>query len=1190
MKKKFLQIVSAVLAVMMVLPTAVFAADRSIKVGETCELTVEGIEDMGDSNNATINWESSDRGIATVTRKNGDKRDATVTGVAAGEVTITATRVQYGQNGKTETFTIEVTADPSSDTDRLPLDPADPPQTPEQPEIPDEPAAITIVVDGAEKTLYHDGSNNTLQLKVEEDVKVEWSVYEGSEYVSVSSSGLVTAKAPGTATIRAIYYGDKVLYDDYTVTVEGRTLKSFYVVENDYIERHYYVGESFNKKGITAYATYSDAPSNEFEITNYEVYPSVMAADTKEVVFTYTYAGKSLSDKVSVTVDTVAVESVAIVNPANNAEIEKGKALDSVTVKVVYNNGETKEITATKSDAKGVTLNDYTLGSTINADISFTASYGGKTSSSIIVKAKETKEEYTLRITSEPTKKSYTVGQSLDLSGLKFDIYKNGSFYVSKTASDVPNKYTFKDADVGKTTLTLGFKFSGVEIPLTISGFTVSKASNVTELDKSESKYDLVDEDDIEIKVGDKLNDDVKWYDIFEEVRIKVDGSWKTIDSKSDLDNYPGVELLLKVYGKSSDSDIIEAGDIKNDGTVYLQLYIKNGSKTITDTSKSIRVYVPVEEAECTVSIYSSTTSTSSSYLKGSAVFDDLYDALEALQDDSSNDFEDAFGESLQLKSTYAVRIKLGKDMTISKSDVFEPEHHVPVIIDLNGHKLTIYAEKWISYGEDDDFKLTVTNTNTKKDGSLVYKDKSVTLTVANGSKLEFSEDNIPMDADAECTVSIYKNGTSTSSSALIKTKVYETLKEALQALEDLDDAMEEFEIDEDYEDTFVVKMKLGEDQNLSSFNFAPEYDTTVTIDLNGHTVKLKSDWISYYSDCEDLVVKFINTNKDKKATLTYTDMSNASISLASTDSALTFEEGKIPGIYKVEIASVTNGKVTMNPNKDKAAQGSTVTFTITPNEGYEISSVKDGTKTISASSSGYTVSSRGVGTYKKENITADVKLTVTFKKTSTTSSSSSSSSSSAADWNNPFTDISANAQYYEAVAFVCSEGLFNGMTATKFEPTTTMTRAMFVTVLGRLAGINEMLYSGTSFTDVSKSDQQIAWAAPYIEWAVQKGITNGTGNGKFSPNEPITHQQMYLFMQRYAEKLTNVDTSTTGVNLSKITDAGQIADWAEDGVKFASKYGILITSNSRLTPTENALRCELAMLLHGFCVKVLGK
>ena len=161
-------------------------------------------------------------------------------------------------------------------------------------------------------------------------------------------------------------------------------------------------------------------------------------------------------------------------------------------------------------------------------------------------------------------------------------------------------------------------------------------------------------------------------------------------------------------------------------------------------------------------------------------------------------------------------------------------------------------------------------------------------------------------------------------------------------------------------------------------------------------------------------------------------------------------------------------------------------------------------------------------------------------------------------------------------------------MTATKFDPTTTMTRAMFVSVLGRLAGVDPQRYSGTSFTDVSKTDQQISWAAPYIEWAVQNGITQGTGNGKFSPNDPITHQQMYLFMYRYAMFIENITANVTNVNLSSIKDASQIADWAQEGVKFASANNILITSGGKLTPTDNALRCELAMLLHGFCVKVL--
>ena len=222
------------------------------------------------------------------------------------------------------------------------------------------------------------------------------------------------------------------------------------------------------------------------------------------------------------------------------------------------------------------------------------------------------------------------------------------------------------------------------------------------------------------------------------------------------------------------------------------------------------------------------------------------------------------------------------------------------------------------------------------------------------------------------------------------------------------------------------------------------------------------------------------------------------------------------------------------------------------------------------------------------KDVTGNLVVTATFKKTAAAEEAEKEETSAAANWKNPFTDVSNRAQYYEAVAFVCSEGLFNGMTATKFEPNTTMTRAIFVTVLGRLAKVDTSRYSGSSFTDVSIYDAQISWAVPYIEWGVEMGLLQGYGNGKFGPNDPITHQQMYLLMHRYAMYIENLNGSVTGVSLSSLRDASEIADWAEDGVKFASKNGLLITSGGKLTPTENALRCELAMLLHGFCQKVL--
>ena len=444
------------------------------------------------------------------------------------------------------------------------------------------------------------------------------------------------------------------------------------------------------------------------------------------------------------------------------------------------------------------------------------------------------------------------------------------------------------------------------------------------------------------------------------------------------------------------------------------------------------------------------------------------------------------------------------------------------------------------------------------------------------------------------CTVTVCRS--SSSSTKIGSAKTFDKLKDALEYLEDESDIIDDFGVSSTHEDSFVIKIKLGEDQDLGTFEFAPDHEHAITIDLADYDLELESDWIDF-EDCEDLKVTITNSenysSSDKDDVKSKMEYSDEDVTLVvDKNDTYTFSEGKIPGIYAVTVKSgITNGKV--EANKTTVNHGADVKFTITPNSGYEISDVKVNSKSVTKDSE-YDVNSKGVATYTLKKADKDIEITATFKKAAAaaTEKEEEKKPASTPAWNNPFTDVSTSAQYYKAVEFVCSHDpvLFTGMTATKFEPTTTMTRAMFVTVLGRLAGINEMQYSGTSFTDVSKSDQQIAWAAPYIEWAVQKGITNGTGNGKFSPNEPITHQQMYVFMQRYADKIEDVDISTTGVTLTSIKDAYQIDSWAEDGVKFASKHGILITSGGKLTPTDNALRCELAMLLHGFCVKVLGQ
>ena len=112
----------------------------------------------------------------------------------------------------------------------------------------------------------------------------------------------------------------------------------------------------------------------------------------------------------------------------------------------------------------------------------------------------------------------------------------------------------------------------------------------------------------------------------------------------------------------------------------------------------------------------------------------------------------------------------------------------------------------------------------------------------------------------------------------------------------------------------------------------------------------------------------------------------------------------------------------------------------------------------------------------------------------------------------NPFKDVKEGDWYYDAVQYARINGFFNGTSKNTFAPNGTMTRGMFVTVLGRMAGVDTAAYEGQSvFSDVPAR----MYYAPYVAWAAKHGITSGTGDGKFSPDALINRQQMAAFFVR---------------------------------------------------------------------------
>ena len=180
------------------------------------------------------------------------------------------------------------------------------------------------------------------------------------------------------------------------------------------------------------------------------------------------------------------------------------------------------------------------------------------------------------------------------------------------------------------------------------------------------------------------------------------------------------------------------------------------------------------------------------------------------------------------------------------------------------------------------------------------------------------------------------------------------------------------------------------------------------------------------------------------------------------------------------------------------------------------------------------------------------------------------------------FTDIAGHWAKSD-IEYVAVRGLMNGTSATAFSPESGMTRGMFVTALGRLAGVDSTKYKDTKFTDV-KAD---AYYAPYVAWASEKGITSDTSATTFSPDKLISRQEMAVLLANYAK--------ATGCTLPKtreaitFADAASIGSFARDAVKAMQMAGVINGKNSnKFDPQGTATRAEAAATLHRYAELVI--
>ncbi len=243
----------------------------------------------------------------------------------------------------------------------------------------------------------------------------------------------------------------------------------------------------------------------------------------------------------------------------------------------------------------------------------------------------------------------------------------------------------------------------------------------------------------------------------------------------------------------------------------------------------------------------------------------------------------------------------------------------------------------------------------------------------------------------------------------------------------------------------------------------------------------------------------------------------------------------------------VPGGKIELRPKN--AAPGQTVTIITTPDKGYEL----DGLTVRDIDGEQLDLTDEGGGEFTFVMPRSSVTVTGYFVR----------------EGEELFCDVPVNAYYYDAVRWAKRNGITNGIGDGLFGSTLPCTRAQIVTFLWRAAGSPEPK-SAANFTDVPAS----AYYARAVAWAVEAGITNGVGNGKFDPDAPCTRAQCVALLYRAAGS-------------PKVSDTADFEDVAETAyyagaVAWAQRHGITDgVSATRFAPDHDCTRAQIVAFLY---------
>ena len=332
---------------------------------------------------------------------------------------------------------------------------------------------------------------------------------------------------------------------------------------------------------------------------------------------------------------------------------------------------------------------------------------------------------------------------------------------------------------------------------------------------------------------------------------------------------------------------------------------------------------------------------------------------------------------------------------------------------------------------------------------------------------------------------------------------------------------------------TYTVTLKFANDGETA--------DQVLTVAENGIVIlptptRSGRYAFRYWTDGTNTYAAGSEYTVTKEATLTavwrYTGSSSSSITSS----------------YPVSVPRFDNGSVSVTPGS--ASKGTTVTLTVKPDEGYALDKLtvtdKDGNR--------LSLSDKGDGKYTFTMPGSKVSVDASFSKIAAAVS---------------FRDVNQSDYYYDAVQWAVEKGITEGTSATTFSPDASCTRAQMVTFLYRAAGSPAPKSTVNPFKDVSSSD----YYYNAVLWAIENGITTGVSADRFAPGATVSRAQTVTFLYR-----ANGSPAANGASFSDVA----ADEYYANAVAWAVRSGITTgTGNGKFSPNADCTRGQIVTLLY---------